>query len=470
MSELIARLESHLSRTGLIPPESRVLVGYSGGADSTFLLHAMHACAVDVVAGHLHHGQRKEGDGEMRRCEEFAESLGVPFAGGRADVPKMAKELKIGLEEAGRKARYEFFQRAAIRCRCDLIATAHTRDDHIETVLLNLVRGCGMSGLSGIPERRDNIVRPALIFTRAETRAYCETEALWFHDDPANADPAFSRTRLRLRVLPELRSINASMDDNVARMAEIVGEEDRFLDAAAAAALERCEARLNGDLAFVSADCEVAFDKGLLGHLPPVLLRRALRLAFSALGGELDHAQTVCLAAGLAAESRGSVTAEGGRVVAEWDEERVSVRDLQPCEPFRFSLAVPGETSSTEFGWTFTVRETDPSAFRRPRNSLSVVFDPDKAAGELHIRTVTDGDAIAPLGMTGKRKISDILSEAGLTATAKRRLPIVCDMAGPIWAPGLCMSDRVKIADGTQRALELRFGPQSPGELRLRAT
>ena len=267
MSDLIARLESHLARTRLIPAGARVLVGFSGGADSTFLLHALRECGVDVVAGHLHHGQRDAADDEMLRCEQFAATLGIPFAGGRARVPTMAKELKIGLEEAGRKARYEFLQRAALKYACDLVATAHTLDDHVETVLLNLVRGCGINGLTGIPMRRDNIVRPALPFSRAETREYCETRDLWFHDDPANSDPAFSRSRLRMRVLPELRSINPSVDEGVARMAEILAEEDQFLDATAAAALERCEIRLNGDLAFVSSDCEVSFDRALLRHL-----------------------------------------------------------------------------------------------------------------------------------------------------------------------------------------------------------
>lgn len=426
------------------------------------MLHALHACGIDLVAGHLHHGQRKEADDEMRRCEEFAEKLAVPFAGGHADVPKMAKELKIGIEDAGRRARYEFFQRAAAKYGCELIATGHTLDDHVETVLLNLARGCGMSGLAGIPARRDNVVRPGLPFTRAETRAYCQTHGLWFHDDPANSDPAFSRARLRLRVIPEMREINASFDEAVARMAEIVAEEDRFLDATAAAALERCEIRQNGNLGFLTADCEVAFDRAVLGGLPPALLKRALRLAVGALGSALDFAQTSALCAGLASEPCGSVTAEGGRVVVEWDAGRIAVRDLLSAEPFRFPMTVPGDTVSVEFGWQLTALDADPESYRREKNSLSVVVDADKLKGELHFRAALPGDAVVPLGMTGKRKLSDLFGEAGITHAARRRLPIVCDMIGPIWVPGLCMAERAKIASDTRRALELRFGPQSP--------
>jgi tRNA(Ile)-lysidine synthase len=439
-----------------------VIVGYSGGADSTFLLHALHGCGIDLVAAHLHHGMRPEADDEMKRCEAFADSLGVPFAGGRADVPKMARELRIGIEEAGRRARYEFLQRAAIKCRGDLIATAHTLDDHVETVLLNLTRGSGLSGLAGIPAGRDNVVRPALPFMREETRAYCKEAGLWFHDDPANSDVAFSRTRIRLKVVPELREINPAFDEAVARMAEIVGEEDRFLNATAAAALERCEVPLNGALRFLTADCEVAFDRAALASLPPVLVKRAIRLAAGAIGGALDYGQTATVCAGLSEGGSGSVTAEGGRVAVEWNAESVTVRDVAPAEPFRFPLTVPGETLSEEFGWQITAAYASPEEYSRERRALSVVVDATAVKGEPYFRAAEPGDALAPLGMAGRRKLSDFLGEAGLTHAARRRLPVVCDMVGPIWVPGVCMADRVKITGNTRRALELRFGPQSP--------
>ena len=280
---MLEKMRRHLESTGLIPEGARVLVAYSGGADSTCLLHLLSQLGIDVVAAHLHHGQRPEGDKEMKLCETFADSIGVPFVGGRADVPAIAAERKVGLEEAGREARYTFLAQAADRLDCDFIATGHTRDDHSETVLLHMARGSGLAGLAGIPAKRDNVVRPLLPFSRTETKAYCV--GLWTHDDPSNSDESFSRARIRHRVLPELRHINPEINETIARLSAIVSEEDVFLNGMAAAALEQCEVLLNGDLRFLTLDIEAAFDAERLRHLPPALLRRAIRLACQAIGG-----------------------------------------------------------------------------------------------------------------------------------------------------------------------------------------
>lgn len=458
------RFKEHLKTSGLIPPGARVLVGYSGGADSTCLLHLLHDAEVDVVAGHLHHGQRPEADLEMKLCEAFCGELGVPFVGGRADVPGMSKETGMGLEESGRHARYHFFAQAAFRTGCDLIATAHTRTDQIETVLLNLTRGAGLQGLSGIPEKRDNLIRPLLPFTRHETRAYCEEHALWFHEDPANSDLSFSRARIRHRVLPELRGINPGAEAAIARCADIVREEDQFLSGMAAAALEQTQIPLNGELAFLTEDVEVLFDRARLGSLPEVLFRRCLRLAFGALGASVDLDQCLAVCHGLKTQARGSVTAEGGEVVAEWDEQALGVRKLLPTAPFRYGLTLPGETESEEFGWAFTAYEAAPSEQIGERAGLRVEIDPAKTKGTLYFRTAESGDTMQPLGFSGRRKLADLMSEAGLSLAARRRLPIVCDMVGPVWAPGVCLSERVRKGPETSSVIVVEFGPNTRGD------
>src|SRR4051794_31978473 len=120
---MLDRFREHLETSLLIPEGAQVLVGYSGGADSTCLLHLLHEMQVSIVAAHLHHSQRHEADTELKLCQAFCEELGVPFVSGRADVPRMSRDLKIGVEEAGRRARYEFLESAAARIGCDLIAT-----------------------------------------------------------------------------------------------------------------------------------------------------------------------------------------------------------------------------------------------------------------------------------------------------------------------------------------------------------
>ena len=455
---MLTRFLHHLETSGLIAPGTRVLVGYSGGADSTSLLHLLHEAKVDIVAGHLHHGQRPEADLELKLCEAFCGELGVPFVGGRADVPLMANETGMGLEEAGRHARYSFFAQAAVRTECGLIATAHTRTDQIETVLLNLTRGSGLNGLSGIPEKRDNIVRPLLPFSREETRAYCEEHALWFHDDPANSDLSFSRARIRHRVAPELQGINPSVESAIARCAELVKEEDQFLNGMAAAALEQTQIPLNGELGFLTEDIEVAFDRDRLSTLPEVLFRRCIRLAFGALGATIDLEQSLAVTHGIRGQPKGSVTAEGGEVVTEWDEKTIGLRKLLLSAPFRHGLTLPGETESEEFGWMFTAFEGKPNDLPSERAGFRAEIDPAKTKGILYFRTAESGDMMQPLGFAGRRKLADLLSEAGLSLAARRRLPIVCDMIGPVWAPGVCLSERVRKGPETVSVVVVEFG------------
>lgn len=459
---MLERFRRHLLTVNLDPDGPRVLVGYSGGADSTCLVHLLARCGFDLVAAHLHHGQRIEADDEQSRCRDFAESLGIGFATGRADVPALARDSGIGVEEAGRNARYAFFDQVAFRFECGLIATAHTRDDLVETMLLNLTRGSSLAGLRGIPSRRGRIVRPMLPFSRAETRAYCQEHGLWFHDDPCNDDLSFARPRVRHNVLPELGRINPAYAEAFARFAEIAEEEDAFLDGVAAASLEHHEEALNGELAFLTRDCEVAFSRPGLSELPRPVLRRALRLAAGVLGAEADFDLLQDIAGALRNEPKGARTFPGGAVTLEWDDSRVHLRQLVPTEPFRYPLTVPGETFADSFGWVLTAQPAEPASYRRPPRSLDVVLDPAALREPLTFRSLEDGDRMRPLGLHADKKLGDLMTDAKLTPAARRRLPIVCDVAGVIWVPGVALAQRVEISETSERGLRLSLGPIEP--------
>jgi len=227
----------------------------------------------------------------------------------------------------------------------------------------------------------------------------------------------------------------------------------------AAAALEQSEKHLNGNLAFLTRDCEVAFHRTVLAALPLPLLGRALRLAVTATGGQLDFDQTRFLRDSVRTKPKGAITCEGGGVVVEWDAETIHVRQLLPVEPFRYPLMVPGEIESAEFGWRIIAQETEAKGFERPRGSLDVVVSLGSVSLPLHLRCIELGDKIVPLGMTGSRKLSDAVAEAGLTQAARRRIPVICDFKGPIWVPGIVIADRAKVCSPADRALRLVLEP-----------
>jgi tRNA(Ile)-lysidine synthase len=242
-------------------------------------------------------------------------------------------------------------------------------------------------------------------------------------------------------------------------LARTVADEDKFLDGMAAAALEQSESPLNGKLHFVSKDCEAAFDTTALLSLPRVLLARAIRLATGAVGASFDHHQTTRSIGGIANDPKGSVTADGGQVVLEWDESRVLVRSLHVDAPYRFPLTFPGETVSDEFGWKLTAASTGPEDYMREPGSLDVVIDSGAVKGALYFRSYEIGDTIRPLGLKGTKTVGDVMSGMGLTEAARRRLPIVCDLVSPVWVPGGCIDERVKVTGATRGCIRLSFGP-----------
>ncbi len=456
---MIDRLRAELDRLGVIVPGRPLVVGYSGGADSACLLDLLHKLEVDVIAAHLHHGMRAEADDELLQCEKFCEQRGIPFLSGKADVPQMARDLRVGLEEAGRWARRQFFRQVMHQVEASWTALAHTEDDQIETVLFHMARGTGLHGLIGIPGREDGICHPMLSISREETRSYCAAHSLWFHDDPANQEIEFARVRLRHRVIPEFESVHPGFRQSLIRLSEIAAEEDAFLNGIAANSLEGIEQLPNGNLAFLTRDCEVILSRAGLTALPAVLQKRCLRLIAQYLGAEPSFDQIALIVKALGEDGSGSITFEEGEVVTEILGETIHLRQLLVDEVFRFPLTVPGDTESDHFGWKLTAQSWDPGDFKQEPGSLEVVIDPDASAKNLHFRSLEPGDRIEPLGMEGTKLISDLLNEAGLTLAARRRLPIICDMAGPIWVPGVRMSGRVKVTDRTKRGLKLSFGP-----------
>lgn len=424
-----------------------ILVGFSGGPDSFALLHLMHSCCIRIAAAHLNHSMRPEAEGQAEALAKECEKLNIPFFLGTDDVPQLAAQEKIGIEEAGRKARYRFFDRVLQGSTAQFIATAHTLDDQVETFLLNVARGAGLHGLSGIPSFNGRIIRPLLHVTKAQTQAYCERHHLPTIHDPANDSLQFSRVRMRQNVVPELLKINPYFKENLARSMEMWGEEDAFLDANAAHSLAPIAIPLNGRLGFVTLADELAVDRDGFFAIHPVLRARAARLVVRRLGGRLDSAQTAAIVAGDEKPS-GSVTAEGARAAAAWNEKTVHFEVLDHETVPMTAVPDEGYVDDGWQAWTLRHRSASGPAPSRARHDLSLIYSRSRVRLPLHIRSPRPGEKIVPEGSDCHRKISDLLSEAGLSRLARRRLPVVCDVAGPIWIPGICADSRALEGDG----------------------
>ncbi len=249
---MVNAVEGLLRARGLIPPGSFVLCAVSGGADSVCLLHILYRLREKVpftlAAAHYNHRLRGE---ESERDAAFTEEFilrycpGVPLHTGSGDVRGESARRGTGLEETAREMRYAFLRETAKKIGADRIATAHNADDSAETVLLNLVRGAGLKGLSGIPFIQGEVVRPLLASSRAEITAYLQENGLPHVEDSSNSDEAFARNKLRRQVMPLLRELNPRAVEHINAAAAQAYEADRYLDQESRRALTGLDAGPN---------------------------------------------------------------------------------------------------------------------------------------------------------------------------------------------------------------------------------
>ena len=243
-NDFIEKVRRTIERYHMLEKGDRVVVGLSGGADSTALLEALYLLkerySLSLFAAHINHGIRgEEGDKDEAFAESIAKQRNIPFLCLKADVPAFAKEHRIGLEDAGRRIRYDFFESCA---KGGKIATAHTLSDNAETVLLHLSRGAGTKGLCGIPPVRDNIIRPLINCSRGEVEAFCKERGLDFVTDSTNLCDDYSRNFIRNNIVPLFKKLNPEFEKAISRSSDIAAKEQVFLEGQAQKALLNCAA------------------------------------------------------------------------------------------------------------------------------------------------------------------------------------------------------------------------------------
>ena len=231
-----------------LPHDTPILVGLSGGADSTALFCALCERGAHVVAAHVDHGIRgDEAKRDAKFCRRLCDERGVQLCLLEADVPAEAKKSGESIEEAARRIRYAFFDKVMEEMHVPILATAHNADDNAETVILNLTRGSGTRGACGIPAVRSvkngTLVRPLLAVSRAEIEEYCRKNSLDYVTDSTNLCDDYARNRIRHRVLPELRTLNPDVIGAIGRLSAAASEDCDYLDAAARRFLEDGEVR-----------------------------------------------------------------------------------------------------------------------------------------------------------------------------------------------------------------------------------
>ena len=514
-AEGLRRGQAEGSRRGQVA--APVILMVSGGADSMALLHMAVTEPLDLGDGaglsriakerlhvlHVNHLLRGEdADADQHFVQETCDSLGVPCTALRVDVAKFAQERDGNVEDVGRRVRYDAARELAQKLCTEQgvsrqkakILTAHTADDRAETFMMNVMHGSGMSGLASIPRHRGLIYRPLLDYTHDQLKDWLKARDLDWHEDATNTDTHYLRAYMRHNVLPLLKARNPMLVQTVCKIADLMADEDDYLEGKAARKLRQITLR--------KSESSLVLDALKLSSTDVVIARRVVRIVARQLIPEarleFRHVDAVleAVAAGVgvanlpqnlearvrlgtvtfsftgAARSAGTASAVGSAGGAASNEPAGTV---PAAATFGEHLAVPGTLEladgrvlsarvlPVEHGFDVVSYAT---AHSQEWLGESVLLDAKACGvdpvhgGSLWVSGPEAGDTMQPLGMHGQsKKISDLLGEAGVPVESRSMMPIVrTNIRGHVvWVAGIRPDERVKCTQDTKQLLELNI-------------
>jgi tRNA(Ile)-lysidine synthase len=446
----------------LLPKERTVLAAVSGGPDSMAMLSILHGLTSElgfrVAVAYFDHRIRGDGEAERGLVESFARSLPTPFYAGQEDVPALAAATGDSLEEAARKARYRFLHRLAEEIRADHIATAHNRDDQVETVLMRFIRGTGIRGLAGIPVRRGKIIRPLLTSARSETLAYCEAMDIPFIKDPTNEDTTHFRNRIRHDLLPQLKeAYNPAVHENLLRLAKNAQDLIRCIR-------DRTTPLIKQNLRKISPH-EWTLDISRLTSLDDTAIVVLFGDVFSDhLGCDMDFSRVHYeQLTALVHDTRGSgkmLTLPGLTVKREYAHlilaRPTASEGAERSWDYRATLTFPGETKAA--GVVVKTEILERSLLKNDTikaTEREAYFDLQNLQLPLVLRNPETGDRMQPFGMTGNKKLSDIFTDKKIPGRKRSKSLVVADANEILWLVGVTTSEKSRVDPGTGQVVKI---------------
>jgi tRNA(Ile)-lysidine synthase len=432
-------------------PDTPLLLGLSGGADSRLLLHLLAKECKESGARlhlcHVHHGIRgEEADRDEQFCRDLATEYGLPLYVAHVDVPTLARERGESVEAVAREERYHYFSSLMEEHNIPLLVTAHNADDNLETMLLHLARGCGLSGLGGIAfvrpfERLPDtlLVRPLLACSKADILAACEELGLPFVTDSTNQDTAYARNLLRAQVLPALATVHAHPEQQALRTAASLREDEQLLATLAADLLDR-------------ALCGGALDRATIAAAHPALAKRALRTWAQKESGEsieTCHIEALLSLCDAHATSK-EIHLPGGVVHAERSCLRWSATSkVQPIAPDFHLPLTQGQCEYQGDGFRVTVNPLVGDQHQIITQNNKNVYKPFirdiltfdtiiechawLEQNRLFLRPRHEGDTLLLRGVN--RKLRKLQNEVGIPTALRNCIPLLCLGDTVLWAP-----------------------------------
>lgn len=435
---MILAIQSYIEKLHLLVPGKTVVVGLSGGADSVALLDLLVRLKYPCIAVHCNfHLRGEESFRDEQHAEAFARSLNVPFLKTDFDTVSYAREKRLSIEMAARELRYTWFEQIRKQYDAQAIAVAHHRDDSVETFMLNLMRGAGLRGLTGIRPRNGYIVRPLLSVSRKDILEYVNARNLSFITDSTNLSDAYTRNFVRLNVFPVMEKITPSVKELISRSTEHLAEAESIY----MYVIEKAQKELwkNNKLS-IGELLKYPAPKTILFELlkPFGFTRQVIDTLFNSLdkiAGKTFYSSS-------------------HRIIKDRDFLILLPNKKEKSLVYTIDSAVEMLEHPVKLSFNRTKVDNN---FSIEKNSFLAYFDYDKLTFPLTLRRWQEGDWFIPFGMKGRKKLSDYFSDRKFSLSDKENSWLLCSGKDIIWLVGERTDDRFRIDLTTKEAFVVKF-------------
>lgn len=458
--DIVAACRTTIGHHAMLVGGDRVLVALSGGPDSVCLLSILKRLApeypLDLSAAYIDHGLRPgETPQETAFCASLCAGLGVPFFTRKIDVLSYAKERGLNKQEAARELRYAALEEVAREGGAQKIATGHTADDLIETVVMRLIRGAGPAGLSGIPPVRGRIIRPLIGIERSTVERFLAGEKIAFIVDSSNRGADYLRNRLRQELLPVIKAVNPEAARVVARTADILREEERYFDLQVTKTLMR----------LISRKPEGAIELFLLPlqTMEKVILRRTLRRALDETAGlrgvTLAHIEDIMKLIATGASGDRLHLPGGVRVIKGYATLLLTSKAPEVLPDY--TIEGPGELVLKEAALVLRFRliEQPAGAVSAGDGTTTARFNAEQLRFPLVVRSRRPGDFFYPAGFGKRKKLQDYFVDEKIPRDERSAIPLLVNGDEIAWVVGRRLDERYRIDKSAASVLQCEVQP-----------
>jgi len=460
---MLARVQKQIEEKQLLTAGETLVIGVSGGTDSTALLHILQSLNKQYQYGwnlhavHLNHSFRgEESDADAEYVQAICTEWNIPCHSFKRNVSLYMEESGLGSQEASRVLRYELYQQVAEEVGAQKVVLAHHGDDQVETVLFRMLRGTGIHGLAGIPVRRwlvegkIEVVRPLLGIFRSELEEYCRQAGLSPREDSSNASRKYLRNRLRLDVLPLLEGMNVRYREHILQLAKSAEIDEKYLHIASKKALQQVIVQQESNKIMMAVQpfqsCDLALQRRMINLILSYLSTRT--------EWSLQHVEAVLRI--ITGDHPSAELHLPDGVFVQRVYERISfTRGLSSSKPssYCYDLVVPGTTMVWESGTVFHTRVllSAPDFDQLPANAA--VFDLDRLTGKLMVRNRRAGDRLTLLGSAGSKKLKELLIDCKVPKVYRDRIPLLVAGEEIMWVPGVRRAAYAPVTKHTTRFL-----------------